>query len=127
MNRLLALLKLNLANIANPAAHMNAAPANGTFLDAYNSSAQPTLTGISPAVRGQRSAKVTLTVTGTGFQPGATVSVSATAKTGARTLTVANPDGATAACAHMLYRGGGTGADVGVAFVAAARGQVRQG
>ena len=84
---------------------------------------QPQVDVINPSGRGERSAKVVLTVTGNGFEPGATisvsgqgvtlgsmsvvsatsitatVSVSASAKAGPRTVTVTNPDGTVDSCA----------------------------
>ncbi|MFA5890582.1 MAG: IPT/TIG domain-containing protein [Actinomycetota bacterium] len=93
----------------------------------FTVNAAPTATSASPLSRGQGATSQTVTITGTGFQDGATVAfsgsgvavasttfVSATslttvvnvasdAATGARTITVTNPDAATpATCADCL-------------------------
>jgi surface antigen len=143
----------DLVNAGNAISHLNAVPSDATVVEGLPSSNYwefiggtrqavrssssavevndssvssfpqgPTLTAVTPPVRGERSARVTVTLAGTGFQTGATVSISgrgvtvgsavitspssmtitlsvgARAKVGARTLTVTNPDGASASC-----------------------------
>jgi hypothetical protein len=85
----------------------------------------PKMTSVTPSSRGQGST-TTMTLTGTGFEQGATVTVSgkgvllssvvvnsytsitasvtvkASAKAGTRTITVTNPDGASIACTNCL-------------------------
>jgi len=144
------------SNIGNPLDHLLSSPSDGTVVQGLPSgdywefiggTAQPiassgssvavddssvssfpigpTLTAVSPSSRGQGST-TTMTLTGTGFEQGATVTLSgkgvllssvvvnsytsitatvtvkASAKAGTHTITVTNPDGASIACTNCL-------------------------